>query len=43
MVLDECPTLTSDRDKLKRAIDISTNWAKDLVEFGNNKKKHYLV
>ena len=40
MVLDECPALTSDRDKLKRAIDISTNWAKrSKVEFGNNKKK----
>ena len=40
MVLDECPKLTKDRDKLKRAIDISTNWAKrSKVEFGNNKKK----
>ncbi len=40
MVLDECPKLTEDRDKLKKAIDISTNWAKrSKVEFGNNKKK----
>ena len=40
MVLDECPKLTHDRDKLKNAIDISTNWAKrSKIEFGNNKKK----
>ena len=40
MVLDECPQLTNDKDKLKKAIDISTNWAKrSKVEFGNNKKK----
>ena len=43
MVLDECPKLTNNRDKLKSAIDISTNWAKRCkIEFGNNKKKHYL-
>lgn len=40
MVLDECPKLTHDRDKLKNAIDVSTNWAKrSKIEFGNNKKK----
>tara|TARA_B100001057_G_scaffold479646_1_gene551557 strand:+ start:1494 stop:2609 length:1116 start_codon:yes stop_codon:yes gene_type:complete len=40
MVLDECPKLTNDREKLKRAIDISTNWARrSKIEFGNNKKK----
>mgnify|MGYP006139796209 FL=1 len=40
MVLDECPTLTNDRDKLVSAINISTNWAKRCkIEFGNNKNK----
>ena len=40
MVLDECPKLTNNRDKLKRAIEISTKWAKRCkIEFGNNKKK----
>jgi queuine tRNA-ribosyltransferase len=40
MVLDECPKLTSEKEKLISAIDISTNWAKRCkIEFGNNKKK----
>ena len=40
MVLDECPKLTNNRDKLKNAIEISTKWAKRCkIEFGNNKKK----
>jgi queuine tRNA-ribosyltransferase len=40
MVLDECPSLTNEKDKLISAIDISTNWAKRCkTEFGNNKKK----
>ena len=40
MVLDECPKLTDDKEKLKNAINISTNWAKrSKVEFGNDKKK----
>ncbi len=40
MVLDECPKLTTNREILKKAIDISTNWAKrSKIEFGNNKKK----
>tara|TARA_B100000700_G_C14941278_1_gene806883 strand:- start:48 stop:1160 length:1113 start_codon:yes stop_codon:yes gene_type:complete len=40
MVLDECPVLTSDKKKISKAIDVSTNWAKRCkVEFGKNKKK----
>jgi len=40
MVLDECPNLTNEREKLISAIEISTNWAKRCkIEFGNNKKK----
>jgi len=40
MVLDECPSLTMDKDKLVSAIDTSTSWARRCkVEFGNNKSK----
>ena len=40
MVLDECPSLTNDKDKLISAIEISTNWAKRCkIEFGKNKNK----
>ncbi len=40
MVLDECPKLTNDREKLKGAIDTSIKWAKRCkVEFGKDKKK----
>ena len=40
MVLDECPKLTNEKDKLISSIEISTNWAKRCkIEFGNNKKK----
>ena len=40
MVLDECPSLTNDKDKLISAIKISTSWAKRCkVEFGNDKSK----
>ena len=40
MVLDECPSLTKDRDKLISAIEISTIWAKRCkIEFGNDKRK----
>ena len=40
MVLDECPKLTNNKDKLVNAISTSTNWAKRCkVEFGNNKNK----
>ena len=40
MVLDECPRLTNDKEKLIKAIDVSTNWAKRCkIEFGKNKKK----
>mgnify|MGYP001181474636 CR=1 FL=1 len=40
MVLDECPKLTSNRDRLRDAIDTSIKWAKRCkIEFGNNKNK----
>jgi len=40
MVLDECPKLTEDKNKLISAIEISTSWAKRCkTEFGNNKSK----
>jgi len=40
MVLDECPKLTNENEKLISAIKTSTNWAKRCkVEFGINKKK----
>ena len=40
MVLDECPKLTSNKKKIKQAIDTSTNWAKrSKIEFGLNKSK----
>ncbi len=40
MVLDECPKLTNEKEKLISAIEISTTWAKRCkIEFGNNKKK----
>ena len=40
MVLDECPKLTNEKDKLLSAIKISTSWAKRCkTEFGNNKNK----
>ena len=40
MVLDECPSLTTDKKKLSSAIDVSTNWAKRCkTEFGKNKNK----
>jgi queuine tRNA-ribosyltransferase len=40
MVLDECPSLTKDKNKLIESIEISTNWAKRCkIEFGHNKKK----
>jgi queuine tRNA-ribosyltransferase len=40
MVLDECPKLTNEKEKLISAIEISTIWAKRCkTEFGNNKKK----
>ena len=43
MVLDECPSLTDNRDILINAINTSTHWAKRCkIEFGNNKKKDYL-
>jgi queuine tRNA-ribosyltransferase len=40
MVLDECPSLTNEKEKLISAIDVSSNWAKRCkIEFGINKKK----
>jgi queuine tRNA-ribosyltransferase len=40
MVLDECPILTNDKEKLSEVIDLSTYWAKrSKIEFGINKKK----
>jgi len=40
MVLDECPKLTNEKEKLVNAIDVSTNWAKRCkIEFGKNKNK----
>ena len=40
MVLDECPKLTNEKEKLVSAIDVSTNWAKRCkIEFGMNPKK----
>jgi queuine tRNA-ribosyltransferase len=40
MVLDECPAMTNNKDKLFSAIEISTSWAKRCkIEFGNDKSK----
>ena len=40
MVLDECPKLTSDKNKLSQSIKLSINWAeRSKKEFGNNFKK----
>jgi len=40
MVLDECPRSTTDLEKLKNAINISTLWAKRCkIEFGKNDQK----
>ena len=40
MVLDECPKLTNENEKLINAIEVSTHWAKRCkIEFGKNKNK----
>jgi queuine tRNA-ribosyltransferase len=40
MVLDVCPALTNEKEKLIKAIEVSTSWAKRCkIEFGKNKKK----
>jgi len=40
MVLDECPSMTHNKDKLISAIEISTRWAERCkIEFGNDKSK----
>ena len=43
MVLDECPRLTNETEKLISAIEVSTNWAKRCkIEFGKNKKQSFI-
>ena len=40
MVLDECPKLTNDKNKIKKSLDISNSWAeRSKIEFGDNPKK----
>ncbi len=40
MVLDECPKLTNDKNKIKQSLEISNNWAvRSKTEFGINPKK----
>tara|TARA_Y100000590_G_scaffold344886_1_gene394405 strand:- start:1853 stop:2965 length:1113 start_codon:yes stop_codon:yes gene_type:complete len=40
MILDECPKLTNDKNKIKKSLDISHNWAeRSKIEFGVNDKK----
>ncbi|MDC6465748.1 tRNA guanosine(34) transglycosylase Tgt [Pelagibacteraceae bacterium] len=40
MVLDECPKMTNDKNKIKRSLEISHDWAKrSKDEFGLNPKK----
>ncbi len=40
MVLDQCPSLTKDKKKIKKALDTSEYWAqRSKTEFGKNKNK----
>ena len=40
MVLDECPKLTDDKNKILKSIELSQHWAeRSKEEFGNNPKK----
>ena len=40
MVLDECPKLSNDKNKISKSLDLSLNWAeRSKNEFGNNSKK----
>ena len=40
MVLDECPKLSNDKNKISKSLDLSLNWAeRSKNEFGNNPKK----
>ncbi len=40
MVLDECPKLTNDKDKINQSLKLSHNWAeRSKNEFGTNSKK----
>ena len=40
MVLDECPKLSTDKNKISQSLKLSQNWAeRSKKEFGNNPKK----
>ena len=40
MVLDECPKLTNDKNKISKSLNLSHNWAeRSKIEFGDNSKK----
>lgn len=40
MVLDECPKLTNDKNKISQSLQLSLNWAeRSKIEFGTNSKK----
>ena len=40
MVLDECPKLTNDKNKISQSLHLSLNWAeRSKIEFGTNPKK----
>ena len=40
MVLDECPKLTYDKNKISQSLQLSHNWAeRSKIEFGTNSKK----
>jgi len=40
MVLDECPKLTNDKNKISQSLHLSHNWAeRSKIEFGTNTKK----
>ena len=40
MVLDECPKLSIDKNKISQSLKLSHNWAeRSKIEFGNNPKK----
>ena len=43
MVMDECPKNTKDYDKIKKSMELSSEWAKrSKVAFGINDTKVYL-
>ena len=40
MVLDECPKLSNDKNRISQSLEISHNWAeRSKIEFGDNSKK----